>query len=167
VPLNSARRSAVLALALFAATLLPGLVAVGLAGAATAANRSHPDATANCSTLSASKLTSLLGVKVSNPSSSTTGPGTTCRYPITNGVVILTYNPNSSASYVSAEIAMGQKEGEKFAPLHGYGNEADLVSLGSLTAGLWVLKGNFFFTISDVTTAAKLEAVAKQVLPSI
>jgi hypothetical protein len=149
--------------AIGALALGSGVLALGLPAGASL----RPAAALNCSLVSASTLSKLIGVTVKAPTSVVEGQTTTCTYADSVGGVILQYETGYSESLFQGNVKLFHQHGESTTKLAGYGSDAVAISIGKLSAGLSLIKGSHGFLVSAVEPLAKLEAVAHQVLPSL
>jgi len=147
------------------------LVTLILATGATAALASTGAAAAasgpSCSLASAKRVKSALGLTVGSPSVTKNGPVTVCEFASTSPLLVR-FETNESASMFAAGRKGFTQHGEPTKTVSGLGTAAYSSSLaGGKSNTIVVLKDTTELLITGAEPLAKLEALAKLIVPSL
>jgi hypothetical protein len=136
--------------------------AVALAGTGTAAAVSGP----SCNLASAKSVKSALGITVGSPSVTKNGPVTVCEFASTSPLLVR-FETNESASMFAAGQKSFTQHGQPTKTVNGLGTKAYSSTFAGKTNTIVVLKNKTELLITANEPLAKLEALAKLILPSL
>ena len=136
--------------------------AVALAGTGTAAAVSGP----SCNLASAKSVKSALGITVGSPSVTKNGPVTVCEFASTSPLLVR-FETNESASMFAAGQKSFTQHGQPTKTVNGLGTKAYSSTFAGKTNTIVVLKNKTEMLITANEPLAKLEALAKLILPSL
>lgn len=146
--------------------LVPLVLATGaaavLASTATAAAVSGP----SCNLASAKSVKSALGITVGSPSVTKNGPVTVCEFASTSPLLVR-FETNESASMFAAGQKSFTQHGQPTKTVNGLGTKAYSSTFAGKTNTIVVLKNKTELLITANEPLAKLEALAKLILPSL
>jgi hypothetical protein len=136
--------------------------AVALASTGTAAAVSGP----SCNLASAKSVKSALGITVGSPSVTKNGPVTVCEFASTSPLLVR-FETNESASMFAAGQKSFTQHGQPTKTVNGLGTKAYSSIFKGKTNTIVVLKDKTELLITANEPLAKLEALAKLILPSL
>ena len=147
--------------------LVPLVLATGaaavLASTATAAAASGP----SCSLASAKSVKSALGITVASPSVTKNGPVTVCLFTSTSALLVRFETNETASMFAVGRKSFGQ-HGEPTKTVNGLGTTAySSTFAGGKSNTIVVLKNKTELLITANEPLAKLEALAKVILPSL
>jgi hypothetical protein len=126
--------------------------------------------TPSCGLVPASEVNDALGFNVQSPSSQVNGPVTVCTYNGSPGSVIVRFQTGEDASTFAADKQRSQQNGELTTDVPGLADAAYSSQVGSgrsQSNTLVVLKGSTELLITASATFDDINALARQILPSI
>lgn len=121
----------------------------------------------NCSLVSAGVLEHLLGVTIGKPTTTAEGTTVSCHYRAATGIVILQYTTGFSTAAFRTEVREDDAHGEETTALSGLGAPAVAITVDKVLTGLALVKGGDGFLVTAITSLARLEAIARVVVPHL
>jgi len=146
----------------FVPLVLASGAAVALASTGTAAAVSG----LSCNLASAKSVKSALGITVGSPSVTRNGPVTVCEFASTSPLLVR-FETNESASMFAAGQKSFTQHGQPTKTVNGLGTKAYSSTFEGKTNTIVVLKNQTELLITANEPLAKLEALAKLILPSL
>jgi hypothetical protein len=130
-----------------------------------------PQVTPSCSLAPVSEVNEALGLNMQNPSSQVNGPLTVCTYDGSSpGPVFIRFETGENASTFAAGKQQFEQTGGRITDLPGLGDAAYSSTQGSgesQSNTIAVLKGGIELLVTAPVSLDDVDALARQILPSI